>query len=235
MPGPMSPTEAARSYGVNVEQGMEVIYQPIYDFKDYPDTGQKVFTFFQQTIGGGATPTTIRDTNVEGAGQFPSPQRFLVQAVEVHYYSSTDPYTSGIDFSDAAAGANAGAGDQANDVYRVLKEGSLVLRIGSKDYVTQAPLVVMPASNKFVAQFAVASGNAVVVAETDVGGYMAPAGPSYNLQAHKVPLWIPPNQNFNVKIEFDTEIPVNRNLKAEFVDTSRIGVRLCGLLYRSRQ
>lgn len=211
MPMPLSPSDAAKQYGVNVPEGMEVIYQPLYDFQAYAAAGATQYTFFQTPIG--QSSKTLVDTNMQSAGQLPAPQKFLVQTIEVYLIHNDDPVTYAT-----------GDGHTANDVYNVLKTGSLEFTIGSKPYAQVGPLLRMPPANRYAAEFAISDQTADTESEAM---YMSAAGPVFNLASHRVPLWIPSNQNFDVKITFSAAVAITTG--------ARIGVVLGGLLYRSRQ
>lgn len=208
---PLTPTDAAKIYGVNVPDGMEAIYQPLYDIQAYPTAGFTSKTFFQEPIG--QNSKTISDTNMQSAGQLPSPQKFLVQTVEVIL-------TTGVPLIDVVGATGAGA----NEMYDILRQGALTLTIGSKPYLIQGPLITMPLQNTFVAQFAISTTASTDVSESS---YLAAGGPVFDLAKHRTPLWIPTTQNFDVKITFESVLTMTT--------AGRVGVRLGGLLYRSRQ
>lgn len=202
----LSPSAAKSKYQVNVPNGMEGIYEPLYDFIPYPQAGTTELTFFQLPIG--QDGKKLNDTNMRAAGQLPSPQQFLVNAIEVHFLPEK--------WEDGEKGA-----EFAKAVYDVLSKGQLQLTIGSKVYATLAPLYVAPPANGFVGEFAKGEG----VAAT----YLRSGGKTFNLQAQGAQVMIPPNQNFDVSIKFDDEVALPADMVA------RIGVRLDGILYRSQQ
>ena len=215
--GPLTPyhppSEAAlRNYNVNRPGQVEVIWQPTYDFQTYPLAGTTKLTFFQTTVG--ASGTTEADTNIEAAGQFPSPKAFLCTGIQVFFEPG-----NAVSQSQAAAGT---ALENWNDVSDVMN-GSAYLKffIGSKDYLVDAPL------SKFTQQFSLGGVAAITgagsVATTDFVDYAVHRGRYYSI----TPVKIPSNQNFNVSLNFPTAIATET--------AGRVGVILDGFQYRLSQ
>ncbi len=207
----ISPAAALQQFGVNVQEGAEAIYQPLYDIQAYPTAGFISKTFFAEPIG--QSSKTISDTNMQSAGQLPQPQMFLVQTLEVIL-------AHGSPLIDVAAAT----GTAANEMKAILESGAITFTIGSKPYLTQAPLMAMPFANQLDTEMAIS-----VTTASDVGeaSYVTAKGPVFNMARHGIPLLIPSNQNFDVKMAFES-------VKVMAV-AGRVGIRLGGVLYRSRQ
>ena len=201
-----------QAFDVNRRGEFEGIRQSTYSFLTYPDTGQVLFTFFQNPVGSGGT--TLTTTNLRAAGQFPQPQSFLVESIEVHLYLNT------------AIGQTANAATAttfADNVYDVYKQGSVEFFIGSKNYLEEAPVMVFPPKTKLKVDNALSiDSNAAINQITSE--FAAPVGRPYYLDP---PVLLVPNQNFDVKIRYDTAVPI--------AVAGRIGVKLDGILYRQSQ
>jgi len=200
-------------YNVNRAKQVEVIWQPKYDYQTYAAAGTTKITFFQSTVGTGGT--TLADTNMEASGQVPSPKAQLVTGIQVFF-----------DAGNAVAQATAAATAQENwnDVTDVLL-GSAYLNffVGSKDYLTDAPLA------KFAQQFCVGGTADSAYTGTNatplgtIVDYAVGRGRYYAI----TPVKLPSNQNFNVSLNFPTAIAINTD--------ARIGVILDGFEYRLSQ
>jgi hypothetical protein len=186
-----------QAFSVNRTGQVEVIRQSLYDFTTYPLAGQTSLTFFQIPIG--QAGKTKFDTNMEVAGSLPNPKKFLVKSIEVHLYPGGSPETGSI----------------ANDTYTFSQNGFLDFFIGSKSYLTEAPLGRLPQS---VGMRSVAFG---AQAGAD---YAVMGGQSYVLTT---PIVLEPTQNFNVSLNWPVAVPLSAN--------ARVGIVLNGLLYRLSQ
>lgn len=201
-----------QAFDVNRRGEYEGIRQSTYSFLEYPDTGQVLFTFFQNPLGSGGS--TLATTNLRSAGQFPQPQNFLVESIEVHLYLNTA-------IGQTASAATAST--FADDIYDVYKQGSLEFFIGSKPYLEEAPIMCFPPKTKLCVDAALSiDSNAGL--EQISSEYAAAVGRPYYLDP---PVLLVPNQNFDVKIRYDSAVPIEV--------TGRIGVKLDGILYRQSQ
>ena len=102
--------------------------------------------------------------------------------------------------------------------------------IGSKTYLTDAPLDLFPSSTRLAGVAALNTyANDSATSVSLFGGtqieYAVLSGKPYSL----VPLVIPANQNFNVVMAWNTPVAMPSGLNG------RIGVRLNGWLYRLSQ
>lgn len=216
--GPLTPfhppsLQDLREYNVNRAGQVEVIWQPTYEIQAYPAAGSTQITFFQNTVGAGGL--TKADTNMEAAGQFPRPKEFLITGIQVFFEPG----------NVVAQNLGSAVQENWNDVSDVMNgAGFLNLFIGSKDYLSDAPL------SKFTQQFRLGGvanqAAATTTAATDFGpmvDYAVHSGRYYSI----TPVKLPSNQNFNVSLNFPTAIAVNA--------AGRIGVILDGFQYRLSQ
>jgi hypothetical protein len=192
-----------KKYNVNRVGQFEVIWQPLYERQTYVVAGQTLLTFFQNTVG--SIAGGLSTTNIRAAGQLPRPQEFLITSIEVT-------------FDVGAAIAQAASAVQSNwqDTFDVMNSGNLDLFVGSKSYLTDAPIGVFPQ------QYGIAGADAQ---GATVGmDYARPVGRRYEI----TPVKLPANQNFNVTLNWpEGAVPV--------VTQATIGVRLNGFLYRLSQ
>jgi hypothetical protein len=201
-------------FDVNRRGEYEGIRQSFYSFLAYPTAGQLLFTFFQSPLG--ASGSTLETTNLRSAGQLPQPQNFLVESIEVHYYSGT---------AIGLTGAAAAAPIYANEAFDIYANGSLEFFIGSKNYLEEAPIMCFPPKTKLRVDSAIALDVVEATAEAQTSiVYAAASGRPYWLDP---PVLLVPNQNFDVKIRYGSLHTV--------AVAGRIGVKLDGILYRQSQ
>lgn len=203
-------------YDVNRRGQYEGIRQSLYDFTDYNPGGQTSLQFFQQPRG--QAGKTIADTNMSSAGQLPQPQNFLVQSIEILFFPGTAVSSMNEDPDP----------DQfANDVYQVMKSGSLNLYIGSKTYLEEAPIGRFPPKTNLRVDSAVGFQHPAALAESWYSTtYACAAGRPYYLDP---PVLLVPNQNFEITLSWPSPV----SLPSSFF--ARIGVVLDGILYRQSQ
>lgn len=202
------------SYNVNRAGQIEGIRQSLYDFQTYAATGQTSLTFFQVPVGQGGK--TIADTNMEAAGSLPAPKRFLVESIELYFYSGA--------LVDTFTVAAAALPQQADDTYAVAKSGSLNLFIGSKNYLEEATLGRFPPSTGIRVDAANAS-NSATVGEVKTQ-YATMAGRVYTMEP---PILLVPTQNFKVTLTWPAVVALPSGI------AGRIGVVMNGILYRNSQ
>lgn len=208
-------------YDVNRAGEPEGIWQPLYDYgvptaDNYPAAGTTNLQFFQLPIGQSAK--TYADTNMVLAGTMANPVQQLVTDVQVCFWpSATLVARSGL----AAAALDA---DFLKDVYTVSKSGYLVLRVGQKDYLYDAPVGMFPARARLSGW-----GTNAISTTADTNGaeqaYAAFAGPVYEI----TPIRLISQQNFNVSLVWPTAVALPSGVAA------RIGIRLGGFQYRLSQ
>jgi hypothetical protein len=194
---------ALRKYNVNRVGQYEVIWQPLYEYQTYPTGGQTLLTFFQNTVGSIAGGKST--TNVVAAGQLPRPQEFLITGIQVTFEVGAAVFQVGV------------IQPNFQDVFDVSNSGNLDLFVGSKSYLTDAPIGVFPQ------QWGVYNDNAIgnLAVGTD---YARPIGRYYSI----TPVKLPANQNFNVTLNWPEGV-------VTVATAAVIGVRLDGFLYRLSQ
>lgn len=212
MAGNLPSLEDLQKYNVNRPGDMEGVRASLYDFQTYANAGTTQMTFFQVPIG--QSSKTKYDTNMEVAGSLPSPKRFLVESIEVYFFPG-----KAIAYSAATAATRL---SQADDVYTVAKSGWLDLFIGSKSYLTEAPI------GRFPPTTGVKTQNAVGVSTGGVQGYdyAVMGGQPYRMDP---PILLVPTQNFNITLNWPSAVALPS------ATDGRIGVVMKGILYRNSQ
>ena len=214
------PTRAQLSkYSVN-RPGWEAVRQSLYDFQAYAAAGHSQLTFFANPVG--QSSKTLSDTNMTLAGQLPKNQEFLVQSLEV-FFSPTTPTVAAQ--MPAAFGAQAIA-QVVNDAYIIGRAGNLQMVVGSKPYLTEAPLGRFPQKAHFVLDAALAdvtTAGANLQSRVSFGQW---TGRPYILSP--ADLLLTENQNFSITLNWPEGVQAITN-------PGRIGVILDGYLYRRSQ
>jgi len=210
-----------QDYSVNRSGEYEVTRQSLYDFQTYAALGQSSLTFFLNPQGQGGR--TLDDTNMEAAGTLPNPKNFVVQSIEIHLFPADAPVSIANPATDLATITNF-----SNDVEAVGESGVLDFFIGSKSYLTEAPLVRFPPKTRLHTEFGfgLSSGASAATGSTAQvsGDYAAFCGRPYNVNPW---IMLAPQQNFKVTLSWATPVAVSAD--------ARIGVVLDGLLYRLSQ
>ena len=203
-------------YNVNVDGQPEVIWQPIYDYQTYDAAGFTNQRFFVTPAGSGTR--TFDDTNMELASALPVPVNMAITSIEVVFFPGTT-----IGNGDVLPGV---VGDNWNDVQAVHEAGHLLLVIGSKEYLLEAPLGKFPQAFRIAGGAALADHTTAAASAIQQIDYAVFAGPIYQI----VPLRLISQQNFRVDLVFDNgavALPSNND--------GVIGVRLNGFRYRLAQ
>lgn len=201
---------ALDKFAVNSAQGMDVVWEPLYDYQTYAAAGQTSLTFFQVPIGQGGK--TLADTNIQSAGQLPAPTKFIVESISVDFFPGGDVNGSLAD----------GTAVNWDDAYTVLKSGWLDFNVGNKSRLQQAPIGAFPPAYR-VAGGAALTGAASVPNTITSVDYASFAGREFSI----IPVTLPANQNFNVSLNWPTAVAINND--------ARIGIKLNGTLFRSVQ
>lgn len=215
--------QQVQNYAVNRKGEYEVYRQSLYDFQTYSSSGSTKMTFFQNPIG--QNSKTEADTNLEVAGSLPAPKHLLVQSIEVYFFPGVDPVTV-----NNAADTTVDKSSFTNDMYDVLKSGWLDFFIGSKSYLTEAPLMRFPPKTCFDANFGfglqIGQASAAALVGQISGDYATHKGRPYQLNPW---ILIAPTQNFNVTLNWSSAVSTDSGVNG------RIGVVLDGLFYRLSQ
>lgn len=204
-----------KKYDVNRKGQVEAIWQPLYDFQVYAAAGTtKTYTFF--AVPNGQAGKTFEDTNMEVAAVLPAPKEMLITHIEVVFLPGAVP--SSLDATVVVIN------EQWNDMYQMLNKGYLDFFIGSKSYLTDAPIGKFSNSFGLTGVASDAIGTTTVDVKTaSHTQYATFGGPLYKI----TPVKLVANQNFNITLNFPTTAAVS-------VD-ARIGVILGGFLYRLSQ
>ena len=172
-------------YKVNRPGETEVVRQRLYDFQVYPTAGATQFTFFALPIGQGITSSngavvgsakTYADTNMELAGSLPRPKSFLMESIEIHFEPGSSAAANTFlpqNPSSFAAVAAAAIMEQISDVNVIRTAGWLELYIGSKTYLTEAPLGLFPPKVHAGLVAAVSSNSATTAEVAATAAYFA--------------------------------------------------------------
>lgn len=201
-----------QQYNVNRPGQIEAIKSSLYDFQTYAQAGQTQLQFYN--VPKGQSSKTLADTNMTIAGALPAPQSFLVQSIEIYFFPAGDPSTFG----------TAVAAENINDVYDVAKSGWLELFIGSKPYLDEAPLLKFPPQCGLTGWAAIGTHSTPTNLGYGVISYASFGGPIYMLVP---PILLVPTQNFTVTLNWPTAVAISA--------AARIGINMCGILYRNSQ
>ncbi|MGH7886248.1 MAG: hypothetical protein ACREPG_00155 [Candidatus Binatia bacterium] len=235
-------TSYLRRFAVNRPGQPEVIRQTLYDAELYPLAGQQQVLLFQRQIGAGFTtaigaavgsPKTLADTNMTLAGQLPALLNFVLQSIELRF----EPGRSAVaqtflpavwsDATDPASLVAANAGLAAwNDFQQFVLSGWLVLRIGNKDYLTEAPLNRFPPKTRYDLFSAFAADGPVTTPAVYRAQVADMGGRPYFIDP---PISLMSNQNFSVTLFFPSAIPTISGFNA------RVNCVLDGFTFRASQ
>lgn len=223
-------------YRVNRQGQAEVVRQRLYDFQLYPTAGAAQFTFFALPVGQGLTSAvggvvgtakTYADTNMDTAGQLPRPKSYLVESIEILFepgsVATANTFTTTPPNIFAAAAALAVAAQLA-DINILRISGWLEFYIGSKTYLTEAPLGVFPPKVRLELDAAFASNSATTAEVGAISGKWG--GRPYYLDP---PITLESMQNFAVYLKFPAAVATPSGFNG------RIGVVFDGVLFRNSQ
>lgn len=211
-PFQVPPLESLAPYAVTRDGMYEGICASLYDSATYAQAGQSQLNFFQ--IPRGQSSKSLEDTNMESAGQLPAGKFFYITGIELMIYPNIDP---------AALGA-AAVVEQVNDVYDFAKRGWLDLFIGSKSYLTEAPLNKFPSKTGLIVSSSMSDATTAASALNNRVAYANMGGRPYDL---KPGILLAPNQNFSLSLNWATVQALSA--------TAKIYANLSGYLYRLSQ
>ncbi len=197
----------------------DAVWSPLYDYQAYPTAGQLTTNFF--AVPNGQNGKTLADTNMQVAGQLPRGNRFLCVGIEVEFWPGSTP---GLQLTAAPTAAQLAR--NWDDVYNVLKAGSLTLNIQQRVYAQDAPLMKFPPQTRLTGVATVTQNDttAATVGFAQIE-YATACGAGYSI----IPVYIESTQFFNVQILFPALVPTPSTVDA------RWGVRLLGNLVRDAQ
>lgn len=205
----------------------DAIWSPLYDYQTYATAGALQFQFFSVPQGQGATSAlnatgvkTVADTNMQQAGSLPRGNRFLAVGIEVEFWPGSSP---GLEVA-AALPTAAQIARNWDDVYNVIRSGSLTFNIQQRIYAQDAPLMKFPPQTRLTG---VASLNATANAAASFQQieYATACGAGYSI----IPVYIESTQFFSVTVNFPAVVATPSGVDG------RIGVRLLGNLIRDAQ
>jgi len=191
-------------FRVNVPNKVEAIWQPLYDYQATVAAATTSQVFFQEPVG--YNGRTLESTNMQLAGQIQTGQAFVITGIELDFTPDLDIGAAALD-------------DQfLEDVFDFYKRGNLVLNIGDKPYLKQAPLRSFPPTTSLAGFTSVAT---TATTTTQSYNYATVRGKEFSLR----PLLLQSGQSFSVDIQ-------NRPVLST---TGRLGVKLNGWLFRQAQ
>ena len=210
-------------YGVNVSDLDDISWMPITDHLAYPAAGAQVLNFFANGNGQGATSAlnaaagskTFADTNLEGNGSLPFPERALIVGISIDIYPGVAP---------TAVSAPAAA-LFAQDVWQIARSGFLLWQIGQKRIALDAPLIKFGAAGALDGFMTSADSTTAGATQFTQFNYARISSPPYSI----VPVALPSNQNFPLTLNWPALVPTPSTVAA------RIGVTLHGYRIRKAQ
>jgi hypothetical protein len=206
-------------YAVN-RPGWEAIRQSLYHFQAYAAAGTPQLTFFGVTSGGAAGQ--LSDTNMTNQGLLPTNQEFLIQSIEVYFFPTVPAVTAA---NPSAFGVPATAA-AVNDCYIFGRTGNLLLTIGSKPYLQEAPLGRFPGKVHFSVDAALSDSTTAGAGQATRLAVPYWVGRPYLLSP--ADLYLISTQNFSVSLNWPEGVQAIAN-------AARVGVVLDGYLYRRSQ
>lgn len=217
-------------------QQSEVVRKRLYDYLLYPAAGSQQLSFFSTPVGQGVTTAlggtvgsskTYGDTNMVLANTLPSGQEFLVESIEAVFspgsVSTANTYTPANTYLFNAANS-ATLFNQLNDVNTILQSGVVELKVLSKNYLQDTPLLAFPPKTALEVQAAFATTSATAAA---IGSAQAHAGGRpYYLEP---PITLQPAVNFQVLVSWPAVVAPPSGFNG------RLGIVLDGYEMRASQ
>lgn len=180
------------AYATNRSDVQEAFKGSLYDFQTYAQAGQSSLTFF--AVPAGQSSKTVADTNMTLAGMLPSPDKFVVETIEIFVWPGN--------VIDTVAATATNAAGNADDVYNFIKSGYLEFNIGSKRVLQEAPLGKFPPSVGMRLE-QMSSGTFITSDKLMRSSYAVPSGLLYRCQPE---LSLFPAENFSVTLNWPTAI-----------------------------
>jgi hypothetical protein len=233
MPGPS--LQDMVNYSVNRAGQWERIKQGLYDTNLYPTAGQTQLNFFSAPVGFGtsvqqgnaASTKSIQDTNMTLAGQIPASQNVLIETIEVNVLpgssaaAATFAMVNPVAFNAAASAGTVFAA--ASDAAAIYNSGALLLNVGSKNYLTEAPLSKFPPQTHLDVNAAV--GNTSATTGQTIVQLTRAEGRPYHID----PVRLETGQNFSVQLVWPVAVATPSGFNAQ------VRVTLDGYLFRASQ
>lgn len=218
------PPDFFAKYGVNVDSMDDISWYPITDHLAYPAAGALTLTFFANGIGQGITsalnatgPKTFADTNLEGNGALPAPERALTVGIGINIYPGVLPGQGNV--------AQANCGQFTNDVWQIGRSGYLFWKVGQKQVMVDAPVLKFGSSEGLDVSPALADTSTAAADNLNIIDYAKLCGEGVGI----IPVAIPSMQNFPLTLNWPALVPTPSTTIA------RIGVTLYGYRIRKPQ
>lgn len=208
-------------YGINVTDLDDISWYPITDHLVYPKDGVQELTFFANGKGQGVTSTPnatgakkFDDTNLEGHGVLPFPERALIVGISVHIYPGVSPASRGASLNDFV-----------NDMWAIARSGYLYWKVGQKTIVVDGPLMSFGINEGLEVTAALADSTTAAENQLAQVQYARLCGNGYAI----IPVALPSSQNFPLTLNWSAPVPTPSEQPA------RIGVKLHGYRIRHPQ
>lgn len=218
------PPDFFAKYGVNVDSMDDISWYPITDHLAYPAAGALTLTFFANGVGQGTTsalnatgPKTYADTNLEGQGSLPSPERALIVGIGINVYPGVLPGAGDVALATAA--------QFVNDVYQIARSGYLFWKVGQKQVMVDGPTVKFGSGEGLDVQAALSDSTTAAADNLAQINYAKLCGDGVGI----IPVAIPSTQNFPLTLNWPALVPTPSTTIA------RIGVTLYGYRIRKPQ
>lgn len=216
--------QALANHRVTVPGVQDETYAPLYDHVNYAAAGQPQLSFFSQPIGQGTTTApgatgtkSLADTNITNANMLPVDNAFYMTGIEVVVFPGVNP--------GRGATTSALMGTFWNDMWVIGKSGVLTLRIGTRDYIQDGPLMNFPSTQGLGGVAAMADATTAAASLASTVEYARYVGQAYTI----VPLLIQPTQNFSVTMTWPAVVATVST------QIARVSVRLRGRFIRNAQ
>ena len=172
---------------VNIQGTKEVIWEPLYDTVTYPAAGAASLILFQDQIG--KNGKNLSQTNMDLDGQLPKGKALKVVSIQLAFYTGGQANTliTGNTIEQEAA---------INDTRTFAENGSLKFRIGSKEFLRQAPLGKFPPAERLSGFATGAISQDTPPATGNMTSYASPCGRLFTISG----LLLESSQNFHVEL-----------------------------------
>lgn len=197
VPGQFPSVQDFRNYATTT-LNLEVIKQDLYDTNLYPTAGMTNLAFFSTPQGQGLSAhqgnanavKNLADTNMVLGGQLQRGQAFFIDSIQVDFesgsVSTANTFTPMAPMTSTATPVVTTTGSAGvNDKAFVINSGALVLTIGTKPYLQDAPLCKFPPQWRFETSNAFAGGVSgtimINLASSYAGGLLYKINPGLTL------------------------------------------------------